>query len=455
MPDTIAAIATIQAPSAIGIVRLTGPDTRRILDGVFAPANGRPMSAQTPRKLVFGRALDRSGGVIDEALAVLFPGPNSYTGEDCAEIHCHGSPVVLDEVLAAAFARGARQARGGEFTQRAFLSGRMDLIQAESVADLIDAESAGAARNAVGQLQGRMSRSVEGIYDALMDVVSRFYAIVDYPDEEIEPLQQAQIEQTLAESAERLDALLATFSRGRLLKSGVPAVILGKPNAGKSSLLNALLGYDRAIVTDIAGTTRDTVEEKVLVGSVLLRLCDTAGIRDAADTVERLGVERAQQAAQRAELALLVLDGSAPLTREDEEAIAAARRARRMLVLVNKADLPQVLDTAALRARFGEVIPLSARSGAGVDALCRAVEELFAGGETPRGELLTNARQAESAQRALDAVRRAEQALRSGLSPDAVLTDAEEALEALAEFSGKRVRDDLVATIFSRFCVGK
>ncbi len=455
MPDTIAAIATIQAPSAIGIVRLTGPDTRRILDGVFAPANGRPMSAQTPRKLVFGRALDRSGGVIDEALAVLFPGPNSYTGEDCAEIHCHGSPVVLDEVLAAAFARGARQARGGEFTQRAFLSGRMDLIQAESVADLIDAESAGAARNAVGQLQGRMSRSVGGIYDALMDVVSRFYAIVDYPDEEIEPLQQAQIEQTLAESAERLDALLATFSRGRLLKSGVPAVILGKPNAGKSSLLNALLGYDRAIVTDIAGTTRDTVEEKVLVGSVLLRLCDTAGIRDAADTVERLGVERAQQAAQRAELALLVLDGSAPLTREDEEAIAAARRARRMLVLVNKADLPQVLDTAALRVRFGEVLPLSARSGAGVDALCRAVEELFAGGETPRGELLTNARQAESAQRALDAVRRAEQALRSGLSPDAVLTDAEEALEALAEFSGKRVRDDLVATIFSRFCVGK
>lgn len=455
MPDTIAAIATIQAPSAIGIVRLTGPDTRRILDGVFAPANGRPMSAQTPRKLVFGRALDRSGGVIDEALAVLFPGPNSYTGEDCAEIHCHGSPVVLDEVLAAAFARGARQARGGEFTQRAFLSGRMDLIQAESVADLIDAESAGAARNAVGQLQGRMSRSVGGIYDALMDVVSRFYAIVDYPDEEIEPLQQAQIERTLSESAERLDALLATFSRGRLLKSGVPAVILGKPNAGKSSLLNALLGYDRAIVTDIAGTTRDTVEEKVLVGSVLLRLCDTAGIRDAADTVERLGVERAQQAAQRAELALLVLDGAAPLTREDEEAIAAARRARRMLVLVNKADLPQVLDTAALRVRFGEVIPLSARSGAGVDALCRAVEELFAGGETPRGELLTNARQAESAQRALDAVRRAEQALRIGLSTDAVLTDAEEALEALAEFSGKRVRDDLVATIFSRFCVGK
>ena len=386
MPDTIAAIATIQAPSAIGIVRLTGPDTRRILDGVFAPANGRPMSAQTPRKLVFGRALDRSGGVIDEALAVLFPGPNSYTGEDCAEIHCHGSPVVLDEVLAAAFARGARQARGGEFTQRAFLSGRMDLIQAESVADLIDAESAGAARNAVGQLQGRMSRSVGGIYDALMDVVSRFYAIVDYPDEEIEPLQQAQIEQTLAESAERLDALLATFSRGRLLKSGVPAVILGKPNAGKSSLLNALLGYDRAIVTDIAGTTRDTVEEKVLVGSVLLRLCDTAGIHQTEDAVEKIGVERARAAARQASLALLVLDGSTPLTDADREAMDLARQAPDLLVAVNKSDLPRAVDIGRLADEFDNVVSLSARSGEGVSVLCDAIGAMYPAGEGRPGE---------------------------------------------------------------------
>lgn len=318
------------------------------------------------------------------------------------------------------------------------------------------AESAGAARNAVGQLQGRMSRSVGGIYDALMDVVSRFYAIVDYPDEEIEPLQQAQIEQTGSQKAPSgLDALLATFSRGRLLKSGVPAVILGKPNAGKSSLLNALLGYDRAIVTDIAGTTRDTVEEKVLVGSVLLRLCDTAGIRDAADTVERLGVERAQQAAQRAELALLVLDGSAPAhaggrgshrgraagaadarTREQGGSAAGAGHGGAAGTL-RRGDPP----LGAQRRGRGRAVP---RGGGalcrGRDTARRASDERAAGRER---------------QRALDAVRRAEQALRSGLSPDAVLTDAEEALEALAEFSGKRVRDDLVATIFSRFCVGK
>ena len=455
MPDTIAAIATIQAPSAIGIVRLTGPDTRRILDGVFAPANGHPMSAQTPRKLVFGRALDRSGGVIDEALAVLFPGPNSYTGEDCAEIHCHGSPVVLDEVLAAAFARGARQARGGEFTQRAFLSGRMDLIQAESVADLIDAESTGAARNAVGQLQGRMSRSVGGIYDALMDVVSRFYAIVDYPDEEIEPLQQAQIEQTLAESAERLDALLATFSRGRLLKSGVPAVILGKPNAGKSSLLNALLGYERAIVTDVPGTTRDTIDARVTLGGVLLRLTDTAGLRDTADPVEAIGVHRALDAAADAALAIAVFDAARPLDDDDRQVIAAAQAAPVRIAVLNKADLPAAVQPDALAAQFDAVCVLSAKERTGLEALEQAVAERFPAPDAPAGEILTNARHAEAIGRALESLRAAREAMLLGVTPDAVLTEAEEAMAAIGELTGASIREDITNRIFARFCVGK
>lgn len=455
MPDTIAAIATIQAPSAIGIVRLTGPDTRRILDGVFAPANGRPMSAQTPRKLVFGRALDRSGGVIDEALAVLFPGPNSYTGEDCAEIHCHGSPVVLNAGLAALLAAGCRQARGGEFTQRAFLNGRMDLIQAESVADLIDAETAEAAKNAVCQLDGVLSRTIAGIYDGLMAMAARFYAVVDYPDEDIEDVQRQEMLDTLSRAQRELERLLATFSRGQLLKQGVPAVILGRPNAGKSSLLNALLGYDRAIVTDIAGTTRDTVEEKVLVGGVLLRLTDTAGIRDSADRIEAMGVERSRQAAQRAALALLVLDGSQPLTDEDEQAMAAAEQTPRLLVLVNKSDLPQKLDTAALAARFPRVLHISAQTGAGLDALAETVAALYPAGETPAGELLTNARQADAVERALSAVAEARGALDMGMTPDVVLTGCEAALEALGELNGKRIREDLVDTIFSRFCVGK
>lgn len=455
MPDTIAAIATPQLPSAIGILRLSGPDTRRILDVVFSPAHGGPVSGQAPRRMVLGDLHDRQGRIIDSALAVLFPGPHSYTGEDCAEIHCHGSPVVLNEGLDALFAQGARQAKGGEFTQRAFLNGRMDLIQAEAVADLIDAESPAAAHNAVGQLEGRLSRGVGEIYDGLMEVVSRFYAVVDYPDEDIGDVQRQEMLGTLSRAQRELERLLATFSRGQLLKQGVPAVILGRPNAGKSSLLNALLGYDRAIVTDIAGTTRDTVEEKVLVGGVLLRLTDTAGIRNSADRIEAMGVERSRQAAQRAALALLVLDGSQTLTDEDEQAMAAAEQTPRLLVLVNKSDLPQKLDTAALAERFPRVLHISAQTGAGLDALAETVAALYPAGETPAGELLTNARQADAVERALSAVAEARGALDMGMTPDVVLTDCEAALEALGELNGKRIREDLVDTIFSRFCVGK
>ena len=455
MNDTIAAIATAQAPSAIGILRLSGPDTCAILDGVFCPKNGKPMSAQDGRNMVYGTLLDSAGRVIDNALCVLFRAPNSYTGEDCAEIHCHGSPIVLNEGLTSLFAKGARQAKGGEFTRRAFLNGRMDLIQAEAVVDLIDAETAEAARNAVGQLSGTLSRTVDEIYEALMAVVSRFYAVVDYPDEDIEDLQRAELLDTLRRSENKLQELLATFSRGKLLKSGVPTVILGKPNAGKSSLLNALLGYERAIVTDVAGTTRDTVEEKVRLDHVLLRLIDTAGIRETADSVEKIGVERSRIAAGKASLALLVLDGSAPLDAEDESAIAVAEGVANLVVIVNKADLPRRIDVGALADRFDNVISLSAKTGEGITTLTDHITSLYPAGTTAQGELLTNARQADAVSRAWNAVREARSALRIGMTPDVVLSDVENALSALGELNGKSLREDLVATIFSRFCVGK
>ena len=455
MNDTIAAIATAQAPSAIGILRLSGPDTCAILDGVFCPKNGKPMSAQDGRNMVYGTLLDSAGRVIDNALCVLFRAPNSYTGEDCAEIHCHGSPIVLNEGLTSLFAKGARQAAGGEFTRRAFLNGRMDLIQAEAVVDLIDAETAEAARNAVGQLSGTLSRTVEEIYEALMAVVSRFYAVVDYPDEDIEDLQRAELLDTLRRSENKLQELLATFSRGKLLKSGVPTVILGKPNAGKSSLLNALLGYERAIVTDVAGTTRDTVEEKVRLDHVLLRLIDTAGIRETADSVEKIGVERSRVAAGKASLALLVLDGSAPLDAEDEAAIAVAEGVANLVVIVNKADLPRRIDVGALADRFDNVISLSAKTGEGITTLTDHITSLYPAGSAAQGELLTNARQADAVSRAWNAVREARSALRIGMTPDVVLSDAENALSALGELNGKSLREDLVSTIFSRFCVGK
>ncbi len=454
MGDTIAAIATAQSPGAIGILRVTGPETCAILDRVFRP-KGTPLSQREGRKMILGDVLDREGRVIDHGLAVLFPGPNSYTGEDCGEIHCHGSPLVLQEVLLSLFQAGARQAKGGEFTQRAFLNGRMDLIEAEAVADLIDAETAEAARNAAGQISGAISRGINEIYEALMAMTSRFYAVVDYPDEDIEELQRSAMEETLADAAQKLAALLATFDRGRLMKQGVPTVILGRPNAGKSSLLNGLLGYDRAIVTDVAGTTRDTVEEKVLVGRTLLRLIDTAGIRETEDAVERIGVRRSRDAAEHASLALLVLDRSQALTEEDETAIAVARQVPECFVVLNKCDLPAVVDEEALRRHFASVSCISAKTGEGLAALTEKIEALYAVAGGTAGEVLTNARQAEAVSRALEAVRRAGEALAAGMTPDVILTEGEQALEALGELNGKSLREDLVATIFSRFCVGK
>lgn len=460
MSDTIAAIATPGQPSAIGILRLSGPDTCAALDAVFRAKNGRPAAQQRPRAMVLGELLDETGQVIDSVLCVHFPAPHSYTGEDCAELHCHGSPIVLDTGLRALFAAGCRQAGPGEFTKRAFLNGQLDLLQAESVADLIDAETAQQAHNAVCQLDGALSRTVARIYDGLMDMAARFYAVVDYPDEDVEDLQREQMLDTLRRAQNDLEALVAGFSRGRLLKLGVPTVLLGKPNAGKSSLLNALLGYDRAIVTDIAGTTRDTVEEKVTVGGVLLRLIDTAGIRETDDAVERLGVERSRRAIESADLVIVVADGShTPLTVEPD-ILALAARAPHWILAISKDDRNPAVKTAVWRLPDGAPAPehlvsFNSVMPGGLDALIDTIGDCFPAGVPAGGKLLTNARQAEAIRRALESVRAAHEALTAGLTPDVVLTEAEGALDALGELTGRTAREDMVTRIFERFCVGK
>ena len=459
--DVIAAIATGSAATAIGIVRVSGEGCFALCERVFRAANGRSFAGQDARKMVFGEMLDRDGRVIDRGLAVRFPGPNSYTGEESAEFHCHGSPVVLRELLSALFAAGARQAGPGEFTKRAFLNGRMDLTEAEAVIDLIDAETAAAARNAAAQLDGGLRRKLEPIQDALLEVSSRFYAVVDYPDEDIEDVRPEEIAAALTSAASGLGALLATAGRGRVLKNGVRTAIVGRPNAGKSSLLNALAGYDRAIVTDIPGTTRDTVEESAVCGGVLLRLIDTAGIRATDDPVEKLGVERSRQAVASAELVIALIDGTGDVTEEDREILELARTAPHYIVAESKNDLLPPGEARVLSLPRGvrgpdAYLSLSSVAPGGLRLLEEAVARIFPAGDPGEaGGLLTDQRQEDAARRALDAVERAKAALDAGMTPDAVLTDAEEALDALGELTGRTAKEEIVSRIFSRFCVGK
>ena len=466
--DTIAAIAAGGgAPSAIGVVRISGPDCFAACGRVFRSA--RPFGELEARRMVLGEFLDREGRVLDRGLAVRFPGPRSYTGEDSAEFHCHGSPVVLREVLAALFAAGARQAGPGEFTKRAFLNGRLDLTQAEAVIDLIDAETAAAARNAAAQLDGGLRRALEPIQEALLEVTSRFYAVVDYPDEDIQDAGPEEIAAALRQAGGALTALLSTCKRGKVLKRGVRTAIVGLPNAGKSSLLNALAGYERAIVTDIPGTTRDTVEESVLCGGVLLRLIDTAGLRETEDQVEKLGVERSRRAMEEAELILLVRDGAAedcPENRAHWEAEAlllnqVARTGKPWLCIESKSDLtgPRAFSVGLIQKDANNpaaCLCVSSVTGYGLDKLENAVAALFPAGDPGEaGSLLTDRRQEEAADRARAAVRRALEALENGLTPDAALTDAEEALDAIGELTGRTAKEEIVERIFSRFCVGK
>ena len=459
--DLIAAIATGSAATAIGIVRLSGVGCFAACDRVFRPRNGRPFADQPSHKMVFGEMLDETGTVIDQGLAVRFGGGHSYTGEDSAEFHCHGSPVVLHALLSAMFAAGARQALAGEFTKRAFLNGKMDLTEAEAVIDLIDAQSTAAAKNAAAQLDGGLRRRLEPIQEALIDITSRFYAVVDYPDEDIEDIQPQQIRTALQTAEAALSDLLRTARRGRVLKDGVRTAIVGLPNAGKSSLLNALAGYDRAIVTDIPGTTRDTVEETVTCGGVLLRLIDTAGIHDTADAVEQLGVERSRRAAETADLVIVVADGSRTPPAVDSDILALAAKAPHWVLAISKNDLNPTVKAAIwqlpkeVREPDGFVSFSSVAPG-GLDTLVDAIQDCFpAGAPAEAGSLLTNARQESAVRRSLEAVQRALSALNGGLTPDAVLTDAEEALEAVGELTGRTAKEEIVGAVFSRFCVGK
>ncbi len=453
MSHTIAAVSTGNVVSAIGIIRLTGDDCAEIAAKVFTLTNGKSLTQAPERKLVLGQLHDKQGRVIDSCCAIVSRGPHSYTGEDTVEFHCHGSPAVLAAGLEALYCAGAKSAQRGEFTKRAFLNGKLDLTQAEAVIDLIEADSAEAAANAAGQVGGILQKKLAPVYDDLVNLCSHFHAVLDYPDEDIEDFGLENYEAPLRSHTKTLQNLLQTYGQGKILRSGVAAAIVGKPNVGKSSLLNALAGYERCIVTEVAGTTRDTVEETVKVGGVKLRLIDTAGIRDTDDRIEAMGVERSRRAVENADMVIFVCDGSKPLDDEDEAIMDFCCGRENAVALINKTDLGQAVVPSDLP--FMNVVEICAATGDGLDQFADVVETLF-GGETPcDGSILTNARQYDAIRGAHDAIQAALQGLKMGLTADMVLIDVEQAMEAMGEITGGTVREDITARIFERFCVGK
>ena len=452
MGDTIAAIASGHQVAAIGIVRMSGEQSISYAESLFVPSFGGKLSEQKDRKLVFGELRDTEGQLLDLCLCTISRAPGSYTGEDTVEFQCHGSPMLLRTLLDNLFRLGARQAGPGEFTKRAFLNGRMDLSSAEAVIDLIDAETEEAVRNAAGQLSGAIHRKAESIYSMLADVSAHFHAVLDYPDEDIEDFQLRDYCEKLRNGQRELRTLLKSFDHGQIMSSGIPTAIIGLPNAGKSSLLNALVGYERAIVTEVPGTTRDTVEERVRLGGVTLRLIDTAGIRETEDRVEKLGVERSISAAENAALILAVIDGSREAEEGTRRILQTAGRSEHAIAVISKADLPQRLEK--LETRLPQ-LHLSSLNGEGMEQLEKMIATMFPAPSVPAGEILTNARQAEAVRRACESMEAALCAMEEGNTPDIVLTETETAMQALGELTGSSVREDITDRIFSRFCVGK
>lgn len=441
MNDLIYALAT-PVGGAIAVVRLSGTGAKKLLYTVFT---GRG----APREMAYGRIVNEAGEPLDQAMAAFFPAPRSYTGEDMAELYLHGGQTTVRRVLAL-LGRHARGARPGEFTERAFLNGKLDLAQAEAVMDLINAGAERSANSALAQLTGRLSERIAAVEAQLLDALSGLEAAIDYP-EELEDDVTSALPGVLAATEAELAALIGAGLSGRVLREGARVALIGRPNAGKSSLLNALAGAERAIVTQFAGTTRDVLEEAVSMDGIPVTLFDTAGIRAADDPVERIGVERARRAAERADLLLLCFDAAAPLSEEDE-ALLAETAGRSRLAVCCKGDLPALWEAEALSPYGIEALAVSAETGEGLAALRRAIAASIA--PAAESALVTNARHIEALQRAAASVSDAEKSA-GGTEPELVATDLREALAALGQITGREASADLIERIFSKFCVGK
>jgi tRNA modification GTPase len=459
--DTIAAISTARGKGGVALLRISGPDAVSICEKLFLPKSGKKLSEYAPRTAVFGSiyAPDDRGewNEIDSGLATVFRAPASFTGEDTVEICCHGGVLLTQTVLTACLAAGARAAEAGEFTRRAFLNGKMGLSAAEALGDLLEAQTREQLTLAHAGTDGRVERKCREIYDALCAVLSSVYAKIDYPDEDLAEMSREEMEASLAECSARIEKLLDTYRTGHAIAEGIPTVICGKPNVGKSSLYNCIVGRDAAIVTDIEGTTRDVLCETAALGRVTLRLFDTAGLHETDDVVEKIGIDRARKALEDAELILAVFDGSSAPDEEDKAlAESLSSTDATVIAIINKSDLG-IAEEEFYTQRFTHTVTLSAKGGEGIDALSALVESCFINGEldTKKDTVLTNARQKGAALSALDAIKRARDGLAYGLPVELCCSDCEAAMQAIAELDGRAVSEDIVSHIFSHFCVGK
>ena len=454
---TIAAIATAPGEGGIGIIRLSGVSASEIADKIFHTGTIKTFKEAVPRMMYFGHVTD-GGKRIDEGLAVYMKAPHSYTGEDVVEIQIHGSAEALRETLSLALRSGAVPAMRGEFTKRAFLNGRLDLAQAEAVMDIISAKGEAALTQAESHLSGALSGFVHEVMEELKDLITKLEVTIDYPEEDLEDLTMEETGDALEKIDKSLSALLKRSEEGRVIREGLRTAIIGRPNAGKSSLLNALLQEERAIVTDVPGTTRDTIEEAVHISGVSLLLMDTAGLRETDNKVEQIGIERARASMEKADLILAVIDGSSPLDEEDKT-ILHSLDGKKAIVILNKYDLTPEVKAEDIWEIAGQipVVSLSARYGSGMDELRDELRKITEKQDADAGRVLflTNLRHVELVRKALDNVLRARASVREGLQADFIVIDLTEAWKTMGEITGDTMDDELIHSIFSRFCVGK
>lgn len=456
LKETIAAIATGMSNSGIGIVRMSGPQAIEIADSIFCARNGKKLAEAKSHTIHYGN-IQYNGNIIDEVLVMLMKAPNTYTREDVVEIDCHGGIFVMKKILEALIKSGARPAEPGEFTKRAFLSGRIDLAQAESVIDIINSKNRYALKNSVNGLNGKLSEIISKIREDILEKTAYIEAALDDPEHISLDNFVDKLLLTVDNAINKVEKLLKTVENGKLFTQGVKTVIIGKPNAGKSSILNILTGYDRAIVTDIAGTTRDTIEEQINLNGITLNIIDTAGIRKTDDKIEEIGVEKAKQLASEADLILYVVDSSTPLDDNDYDILDIIKD-RKTIVLLNKSDLEQVITANQLsKITESTIISVSAIDNTGLDDLSDCIVKLFTDGEIGFNDeiYISNERQKAALDNALESLKLVKEAVNTGMPEDLYTIDLMNAYEELGKITGEAVEDDLVNEIFGKFCMGK